>query len=74
MPTSVYIIQDQDIMKFGTLIKQNLLNMSKVFPSDIDLRRSLIEMNKWNAYKKGLTKSVRSEKHNRMYSVDQQWR
>ena len=45
--------------------------MSKPFPSDVDLRKSLIEMNKWNAYKQGLTKSVKSEKYNRKYSIDQ---
>lgn len=61
-------------MKFGSKIKNSLMNFSKPFPSDKDLRRSLIEMNKWKAYKQGLTKSVRAEKHNRTYSIDQQWR
>ena len=48
--------------------------MSKPFPSDVELRKSLIEMNKWNKFKNGLTKSVRSEKHNRIYSIEQQYR
>ena len=46
------------------------MGSTKDFPSDVDLRRSLIEMNKWNTYKKGLCKSIRSEKVNRNRSME----
>ena len=47
-----------------------MMKASKYFPSDIDLRRSLIEMDKWNSFKTGITVSVRSEKHNRDNSME----
>jgi hypothetical protein len=51
-----------------------MLKASKYFPTDQDLRRSLIEMDKWSAFKTGVTVSVRSEKHNREKSMENQWR
>lgn len=51
-----------------------MLKASKYFPSDKDLRRSLIEMDKWTTFKNGVTVSVCAEKHNREKSMENQWR
>ena len=61
-------------MKFGLKIKKSLMNYTKPFPSDRDLRKSLIEMKKWTEYKQKLQKSCLSDKYNKLYSIDQQWR
>ena len=57
IPTQVYVLEEYEILKleFAQTIFKNLRLNAKQFPADIDLRKSLIEMNKWNAYKKGLT-------------------
>ena len=76
VPTEIIILEDCELMKldFAKKIKDRLLAYSKDFPPDKDLRKSLIEMNKWTTYKKGLTKSIKSEKKNRINSIEQQWR
>jgi CRP-like cAMP-binding protein len=72
IPTEVLILEDQELMKlaFCKKVKSMLMANTKSFPEDIDLRRSLIEMNKWNTYKKGLTKSIASERNNRKNSME----
>ena len=72
VPTEIIILEDCELMKleFAKKVKERLMAYSKDFPSDKDLRKSLIEMNKWTTYKKGLTKSIASEKKNRNNSME----
>ena len=57
IPTEVYVLEEYELMKHdkSDQIYKNLAKNAKQFPADIDLRKSLIEMNKWTSYKKGLT-------------------
>lgn len=57
IPTEVYILEEYELLKHEkcSLIFKTFEKNAKQFPSDMDLRKSLIEMNKWTSYKKGIT-------------------
>ena len=72
IPTEIYVLEEYEILKHekSATIFKNLKQNAKQFPADIDLRKSLIEMNKWTAYKKGLTQSIKAEKMNRRKNME----
>ena len=61
IPTEVFVVQITD---FISILKEKFaeafLKFSKVTPSDIDLRRALVEMQKWSFYKNEVVMSVKA--------------
>lgn len=70
IPTEVYSIDLDDFALLGRDFAESILKFAKAVPSDIDLRRAFIEMNRWNEYKTGMTKSVKAEMVNTRHTYD----
>ena len=63
--SEVFSVDISDFMKLGREFAEAFLRFSKMTPSDQDLRRALIEMNRWNFYKESLTKSIKAQQINK---------
>ena len=74
IPSEVFSLDIEDFSKLGREFAESLLRFSKVVPSDSDLRRATIEMNRWTQYKVGLTKSIKADQYNKRKPIDQQMR
>ena len=75
IPTEVFIVQITD---FVTILKEKFaeafLKFSKVTPADTDLRKALVEMQKWSFYKNEVVMSVKANHVNEKRNFDQQLR
>ena len=71
IPTEVFILQITDFM---SILKEKFaeafLNFSKVTPQDKDLRKALVEMQKWSNYKNDVVMSVKANQHNERKTFD----
>lgn len=61
IPSEVFIVDIGEFITLGRDFAESFLKYSKMTPIDTDLRRALIEMNKWNNFKTGVTKSVKAD-------------
>lgn len=64
IPCEVFACQISDFMVLGRNFAEAFLKFSKVMPQDIDLRKALIEMQKWKQYKSEVMRSVKANQVN----------
>lgn len=74
IPAEVFIVDKGEFMGLGKDFAESFIRFSKMTPDDKDLRRALIEMNRWNFFKEGMTKSVKANKINKTQSFEKQLR
>jgi len=70
MPTEVITVDIIDFVALGRDFGEAIIKFSKVVPEDKELRRALIEMNRWVHYKESLTKSVKANQLNKNKGFD----
>lgn len=71
IPSEIYSLDIDDFAMLGREFAESFLRFSKMIPSDKDLRRANIEMNRWNYFKIGLTKSIKAEQVNKQKTQEQ---
>lgn len=74
IPSEIYHLDIDDFALLGKEFAESLLRFSKIIPLDRDLRRANIEMNRWNYFKVGLTKSIKADQVNKTKTQEQQYR
>ena len=70
IPSEVFIVDRTEFESLGKDFAESFLRFSKMTPDDKDLRRALIEMNRWNFFKDGMTKSIIASKINKTRSFE----
>ena len=65
IPTDCIVIDRSDFFSLGQDTIEHFLHYSKMTPSDIDLRRALVESYRWEFFKSGITMSVKASQLNR---------
>ena len=61
-------------MVLGKNFAEAFLRFAKVMPLDVDLRKALIEMQKWKQYKSEVMRSVKANQTNEKKDFDHQLR
>ena len=74
MPCEVLIIDVTDFAMLGKDFAESIIKFARSVPEDSELRRALIEMNRWNQYKWAVTKSIKAERYNTVRDFDKQLR
>ena len=64
IPSEVFACQISDFMILGKNFAEAFLKFSKVIPLDVDLRKALVEMQKWTMYKSEVMRSVKADQVN----------
>ena len=59
-PSEVFVLDVGDFFQLGKGFTEAFLKFSKVIPDDVDLRKALVEMNKWTNFKQDMVKSVKA--------------
>lgn len=62
IPTEIYVLDSLDFVKLGLQVQQDFIENRKVYPSDQDIRKAMIEMKKWENYKRDLIENIKAEK------------
>jgi len=62
IPTEIYVLDSIDFEKLGMSIRHEFEVNRKVYPTDEDIRRAMIEMKKWEKFKKDLVQNIKTEK------------
>lgn len=70
MPSEVLVVDISDFTKLGFDFAESIIKFARPVPEDAELRRALIEMNRWNQYKWAVTKSIKSERYNTVLDFD----
>ena len=70
IPCEVFACHISDFMLLGRNFAEAFLRFSKVMPLDIDLRKALIEMQKWKQYKSEVMRSVKANQTNTRHDFD----
>ena len=71
IPSEIYSLDIDDFALLGRDFAESFLRFSKMIPTDRDLRRANIEMNRWNYFKIGITKSIKAEQVNKNKTQEQ---
>lgn len=74
MPSEVLIVDINDFATLGKDFAESIIKFARSVPEDSELRRALIEMNRWNQYKWAVTKSIKAERYNTVRDFDKQLR
>lgn len=61
-------------MLLGKNFAEAFLKFSKVIPEDVDLRKALVEMQRWSTYKSEIIRSVKADQVNTRHDFDRQLR
>ena len=64
IPCEVFACHISDFMIMGRNFAESFLKFSKVLPSDVELRRALVESQKWQHYKSEVMRSVKADQVN----------
>ena len=64
IPSEVFACHITDFMILGRNFAEAFLKFSKVVPLDVDLRKALVEMQKWTLYKSEVMRSVKADQVN----------
>ena len=62
IPTEIYVLDSLDFEKLGVSIEDEFVNNRKIYPSDMDIRKAMIEMKKWEKFKRDLIENIKVEK------------
>jgi len=74
IPSEVFRVDIGEFITLGKDFAESFLRFSKMTPDDVDLRRALIEMNRWNFFKNGITMSVKADQVNKKHNFEEQLR
>ena len=74
LPSEVFVCHISDFMIMGRNFAESFLKFSKVLPADIELRRALVESQKWQHYKNEVMRSVKADQVNQRQNFEQQLR
>ena len=64
IPVEAFACHISDFILLGRNFAEAFLKFSKVIPEDTDLRKALVEMQKWNMYKNEVMRSVKADQVN----------
>ena len=62
IPTEIYVLDSMDFEKLGVAIEDEFVNNRKIYPSDMDIWKAMIEMKKWEKFKRDLIENIKVEK------------
>jgi len=74
IPCEVFACHISHFMLLGRNFAESFLRFSKLMPLDFDLRKALIEMQKWKQYKAEVIRSVKANQVNTRHNFDSQLR
>ena len=60
MPCEVLTVDINDFIPLGKDFAEAIIKFSKMIPPDKELRRALVEMNRWTSYREAVTKSIKA--------------